>query len=157
MWQVWHFVAFQHVSYLCNPLHRFRKMTSIFRGKRSTLETSIVTLRGRRRTSEVSCYVLLRIALSGPRQIVTMCKFLGRRCILWDVIKIEGNLARNIGFEIVEFGVLGEDLVGKRQFCSYKVRSFQEVVMKCSIWGSDVSRFDFLVLLRRRLANGGSC
>jgi len=113
-------------------LHRCQNMSCLFCGRRSALVTSIVTLCGRRRTSDVSCYVLLRIALSGPRQIVTMCKFLGRRCILWDVIKIDGNFARNIGFEIVEFGVHVEDLVGKRQFCSYKVRSFQEVVMKCS-------------------------
>ena len=39
-------------------LRRFQKMSCSFRGKRSTLETSIVILRGRRSTSDVSHCVL---------------------------------------------------------------------------------------------------
>jgi len=46
----------------------------------------------------------LRIALSGLRP-VTMRKFRGRRGILWDVLKIDGTLARNIDFEVAHFGV----------------------------------------------------
>ena len=38
-------------------LRRFHKMSCTFRGRRSTLETSIVILRGRRSTSDVSCCV----------------------------------------------------------------------------------------------------
>ena len=51
---------------------RFQKGTSIFRGRRSTLETSIVILRGRRSTSDASCYAFFvdRIASS----VVAMCK-----------------------------------------------------------------------------------
>ena len=38
--------------------HRFQSMTSMFRGKRSTLETSILILRGRSSASDVSSYVV---------------------------------------------------------------------------------------------------
>ena len=40
-------------------LGRFQKMRCIFRGRRSTLETSDVTLRGRRNTLDMSCCVFL--------------------------------------------------------------------------------------------------
>ena len=36
-------------------LRRFQKMRCSFRGRRSTLETSVVISRGRRNTSDVSC------------------------------------------------------------------------------------------------------
>ena len=50
--------------------------------------------------------VFLRIALSGLRQVVTRCKFRGRRgIILWDVMKIDGCIARNIDFEVANFEV----------------------------------------------------
>ena len=56
-------------------LRRFHKLSCIFRGRRITLETSIVILRGRRRTSNVSrCVFFLRIPVSGLRQVVTMTK-----------------------------------------------------------------------------------
>ena len=50
--------------------HRFQKMTSIFRGRRNSLKTSIVILRGRRSASDVSCCLLcanpiVRAASSG--------------------------------------------------------------------------------------------
>ena len=47
----------------------------------------------------------LRIALSGLRQVVTQCKFRGRRGALWHVLKTEGSLARNIDFEVANFEV----------------------------------------------------
>eukprot|EP00435_Cladocopium_sp_Y103_P009733 s704_g2.t1 len=53
---------------------RFQKLSCIFRGRRSTLEVSIVIFRGRRSTLDVSCCVFLRIALSGLRQVVKTCK-----------------------------------------------------------------------------------
>ena len=53
-----------------------------FRGRRNTLETSDVILRGRRNTLDVSCRVSLRMALSALREVVTRCKFRGRRGIL---------------------------------------------------------------------------
>ena len=75
-------------------LRRFQKMRCSFRGRRSTLDVSIVILRGRRSTLDVSCCVLLRIALAGLRQVATRCRFCGRRGILWDMPKIAGSLAR---------------------------------------------------------------
>ena len=84
-------------------LRRFQKMCCSFRGRRSTLDMSIVILRGRRSTLDVSCCVFFRIALSGLRQVATRCKFHGRRGILWDVMKIDGSLARNIDFEVANF------------------------------------------------------
>ena len=56
-------------------LRRFRKMSCSFRGRCSTLDVSIVILRGRRSTLEVSCCVFLRIALAGLRQAATRCRF----------------------------------------------------------------------------------
>ena len=53
---------------------RFKKMSCIFRGRRSNI------LRGRRGTCGVARF--LRIALSGLRQAVATCKFRGRRGIL---------------------------------------------------------------------------
>jgi hypothetical protein len=55
-------------------LRRFQKMRCIFPGRGNTLEI-IVLLRGRRSTLDVSCG-------SGLREVVTRCKFHGRRGIL---------------------------------------------------------------------------
>ena len=60
-------------------LQGYQKMACIFPGQRSTLNVSIFILRGRRSTSDVSCRVFLRTALSGLRQVVTTCKLHGRR------------------------------------------------------------------------------
>ena len=87
-------------------LRRFQKMCCSFRGRRSTLDVSIVIFRGRRSTLDVSCCVFLQIALAGLRQVATKCKFRGRRGILCDVLKIDGSLARNIDFEVANFRVL---------------------------------------------------
>ena len=40
-------------------LSRFQKMSCMFRGRRSTLETPIIILRGRRSTLDVSCCVFV--------------------------------------------------------------------------------------------------
>ena len=53
-------------------LRRFPKMHGSFRGRRSTLDGSIVILRGRRSTLDVSCWVFLanrigRAASSGDK------------------------------------------------------------------------------------------
>ena len=53
-------------------LRSFQKMASIFRSRHSTLEISIVILRG-----SVACF--LRSALSGLGEVVTTCKFRDRR------------------------------------------------------------------------------
>ena len=48
-------------------LRRFHKMCCRFRGRRSTLDVSIVIFRGRRSTLDVSRCVFLQIALAGLR------------------------------------------------------------------------------------------
>ena len=63
-------------------LRRFPKMRGSFRGRRSTLDVSIVILRGRRSTLDVSCRVFFCKSLAGLRQVATRCKFRGRRGIL---------------------------------------------------------------------------
>ena len=65
------------------PLQGFQKMSCIVRGRRSTLDVSIVILRGRRSTLDASCCVFfLRTALAGQRQVESRCRFRGRRGIL---------------------------------------------------------------------------
>ena len=86
-------------------LPHFQKMCCIFRGRRSTLDVPIVMFRDRRSTLDVSCWVFFEIALAGLRQVATRCKFRGRRCILCDVLKIDGSLARNIDFEVANLEV----------------------------------------------------
>ena len=64
-------------------LRRFQKMCCSFRGRRSTLDASIVILRGRRSTLDVSCSrVFCKSHWHGLRQVATRCKFRGRRGIL---------------------------------------------------------------------------
>ena len=85
-------------------LRRFQKITCMFRGKRSTLETSVVISRGRRSTLDVSQCVFFanRIVRAGdnvqivwqPRGIVRVpfCvarmwqgQYLAQICGVWDV------------------------------------------------------------------------
>ena len=66
-------------------LRRFGKMS--FRGRRSTLDASIVILRGRRSTLDVSCCVLFANRIVRAASSAARCKFRGRRGILWDVTK----------------------------------------------------------------------
>ena len=84
-------------------LRRFRKMSCSFHGRRSTLDVSIVILRQAQHFTRVVLRVFLRIALSGLRQVATRCKFRGRRGILWDVMTIDGSLARNTDFGLQIF------------------------------------------------------
>ena len=76
-------------------LRRFQKMRCTFRGRRNTLDVSIVILRSRRSTLDVSCCVFfLQIHWQG--------------CVKWrqgaNSVKIDGTLARNIDFEVIKFG-----------------------------------------------------
>ena len=87
-------------------LRRFQKMCCSFRGRRSTLDVSIVIFRGRRSTLDVSFCVFLLFALAGLRQVVARCKFRGRRGIFSHVLKIDGSLARNIDLDVTNFQVL---------------------------------------------------
>ena len=64
-------------------LRRFHTMRSSFRGRRSSLATSIVISRGRRSTLDVSCCAFFFAnRMSGLHQVVTRCKFRGRCGVL---------------------------------------------------------------------------
>ena len=92
----WHWDVFHNVSkdVACALLlSRFQKMSCIFRGRCNTLD--------------VSCGSFFANGLAGLHQVVTWCKFRGRRGIWWDVLKIDGSLARNIGFEVANFAPRG--------------------------------------------------
>ena len=79
-WQAWHFVTFR-CSGTCRKsfcvagailLWRCQKLCCSFRGRRSTLDVSIVIFRGRRSTLDVSCCVFFanrigRAASSGDK------------------------------------------------------------------------------------------
>ena len=66
-WQAWHFVTFRRVLSRVESrcvagailLRRFQKMRCSFQGRRSTLNVSIVILRGSRETLDVSCCMFL--------------------------------------------------------------------------------------------------
>ena len=83
-------------------LRRFAKMRGRFRGRRSTLDVSIVIFRGRRSTLDVSCCVFFanrigRAASSGEKLQIPWQSW------HFDVLKIDGSLARNIDFEVAKF------------------------------------------------------
>ena len=155
----WHSNMFHNVSevVLCdrgNTFALFSKTRCIFRGRRSTLETSIVILRGRHSTLDESCCVffvnrIVKTASSGGNVQIH-----GRRCILWDVMKINGCLARNIHFEVVDFGV---HMSTRRRTSILWLQSSRRSRAKWSFWGSNMSSLDSLVFLWRRRAYGGSC
>ena len=86
-------------------LRCFQKMRGSFRGRRSTLDVTIVVLRGRRSTLDVSCSVFFanrigRAASSGEKVQIPW-----QAWHLWDVLKIDGSLARNIDFEVAHLEV----------------------------------------------------
>jgi len=91
-------------------------MRCIFRGKHSTLDTSIVILRGRRSTLDVSCCLffanrIVRAASSGDKVQVPWQAWHFVRCAeTWE-----------------EFSGSKEKLVGKRRVRSYKVGKLEEV------------------------------
>ena len=87
-------------------LQRFQTMRCSFHGRRSTLDVSIVILRGRRSTRRVVLRVFCKSHCQGCVKVATRCTFRGKRGILWDVMKTDGSLARNIDFEVANFQVL---------------------------------------------------
>ena len=134
VWQAWHFVTFRRIL-------------------RSTSDVSIVILRGKRSTWDVSCcFFFWRIAFSGLCQAATRCTFHGRRGILWDVIKSDGRLARNIDFWGSKFQVLRKTR-RKTSILTWKLESRT----KCWFFCSHESRLESLVFLWPRPVYGGSC
>ena len=75
---------------------RFHKMSCNFRGRRSTLDVSIsFCVAGA--VSRISCESHWQGGVKWRQ---------GANGILWDVMKIDGSLARNIAFEVANFQVL---------------------------------------------------
>ena len=104
-------------------LRRFQKMRCSFRGRRSTLDVSIVIFRGRRNTLDVSCWVFFanRIGSGHKLQIPWQA---------WHFLTCAENWRkprtkhRFWGCKIWRFL---RKLVGKRRFWSYKVWKLEEV------------------------------
>ena len=95
-----------------------QKMCCIFRGRRSTLDTSDVILRGRRSILDVSCCVFF------ANRIVSAARSGDKVQIPWQAwhFVIDGSLARNIDFDVANFALHEKKkLVGKRRFFRYKV------------------------------------
>ena len=108
-------------------LRRFPKMRCSFRGRRSTLDVSIVILRGRRSTLDVSCCVFFanRIGTAASNGDKVQIPWQA-----WHFVRCDENWwkprtkHRFWGCKIWRF--LGK-LVGKRRFWSYKVWKLEEV------------------------------
>ena len=101
-------------------MRRFQKMCCSFRGRRSTLDVSIVIFRGRRSTLDVSCCVFFvnrsgRAASSGDKVQIPW-----QAWHLCDALKIDGSLARNIDFEVANFWVLRKT---RRKTSIFKLQS----------------------------------
>ena len=101
-------------------------MCCSFRGRRSTLDVSIVIWRGRRSTLDVSCCVffahrIVRAASGGDKVQIPWY----RRGILWDVMKIDGSLARNIDSEVANLEAPKKTPIGKRWFWFEAIHSIK--------------------------------
>ena len=135
-WQVWHFVTFRRVlqrvaSRFCVAgailLRRFQKMCCSFRGRRSTLDASIVIFRGRRSTLDASCGVFFvnrigRAASSGDKVQIPWQA--------WHFLTCAENWRKphtKHRFWGCKFSGSKEKLVGKRRFWSCKVWKVEEV------------------------------
>ena len=125
---------------------RFQKMRCSFRGRRNTLDVSIVILRGRRSTLDVPCCLLLRIELSRLRQVATRCKS-----------SDDGGLARNIDFEIAKFQVLKKTRRKTSILRLQSVKIGESLASNARFCCAHVSRLEFLVFLWPRRAYRGSC
>ena len=104
----WHSDVFCNVFCVAGAIlvWRFQKMCCSFRGRRSTLDVSIVIFRGRRSTLDVS-------------RCVFFVNRIGKGCVKWRqganfvagvafcamCWKLDGSLARNIDFEVANFQV----------------------------------------------------
>ena len=138
-------------------LRRFQAMHCSFHGRRSTLDVSIVILRGRCGTLDVSCCVFFanrigRAASSGDKVQIPWQAWHFVRCAknwrmprtkhrFWDS-KISGsweNSWENVDFEAT------------------KCQTWRKFRTKCSFWCSHFSRLGSLVFLWPRRVYRGSC
>ena len=138
-------------------LWRCQKMCCSFRGRCSTLDVSIVIFCGRRNTFR---RVLLRVfgkSWAGLRQVVTRCKFRGRRGIFWHVLNIDGCFARNIDFEVANFQVLRKNR-RKTSILKLQIAKLEGCLVRNARFGAqDVSHLESLVFQWLRRVYGGSC
>ena len=140
---------------LCNRRvlsHRFQKMACLFHGRRSTLETSIVILCGRRSTSDVSCCVFLanrigRAASSGDN---VQIPWQG-----WHFVTRAENWRAKHRFWGRTFSRSWENSSENADFEATKSESWRKSRKKCSFWGSNMSRLDSLVFSCRRRVDMG--
>ena len=76
--------------------------------------------------------------------------------ILWDVLKIDGSLARNIDFGVANFQFLRKTR-RKTSILKLQCQNWRTSRTECSFWCSHVSRLESLVFLWPRGVCGGSC
>ena len=105
-------------------LRRFRKTRCSF-SRRSTSDVSIVILRGRRSTWDLSCRVFSQIALSG---LVQGCVTTGDKVQIpwqaWHFVRCDENWRK----PRTKHRFWGKTRIGKHRFWSYKVWKLDEVL-----------------------------
>ena len=126
-------------------LQGFQKMSCIVRGRRSTLDVSIVILRGRHSTLDVSCCVffadlMFRAASSGDNvQIPWQAWYFVRCDENWRTPRTKHRFSGSNFYQILRFM---RKLEGKHRFCSYK---FAEVLHYLRLQHVSSRFSDFLV------------
>ena len=135
-------------------LRRFQKTRCSFRGRRSTLDVSIVIFRGRRSTLDMSC-----------------CVFFANRCVKW---RQAANSVAGVAFcemcwkltegshetSILMLQNLEVPTKTRREnvdFEATKCENWRKSRTKCSFWCSHLSRLGSLVFWWPRRVYGGSC
>ena len=125
----------------------FYKINCSFRGKRNTLDIVIVILYGGYRILEILCCRFFSDCIGRRCHVPTRCRFRDRCGIFWDIFKIEGNLVRNIDFEVAKFQV-PEKIRRKISVLKlWSVKNWRKYRVKCSFWCSCAFRLEFLVFL----------
>ena len=129
-------------------LRRFQKMCCSFRGRRSTLDASIVIFRGRRTTLDVSCCVFFvnrigRAASSGEEVQIPWQAWHFVRC------------AKNWRKPRTKHRFWGCKFSGSKE--AAKCENWRKSRTKCSFWCSHLSLLACLVFPWPRRVYGGSC
>ena len=160
----WHSDVFRNVSkVVCVAgailLRCFQKMGCSFRGRRSTLDVPIVILRGRRSTLDVSCCVFFANRIGSAASSGDKARIPWQACSLWDALKIDGSLTRNIDFEVANLEVPKKTRRKTSILWLQSVKidqNWRKSRTKCSFCCSHVSRLESLVFLWHRCVYGGS-
>ena len=137
-------------------LRRFHKMCCSFRGRRSTLDVSIVIFRGRRSTLDVSCWGFSvnrigRAASSGDKVQISWQA--------WHFVTCTENWRKprtKHRFWGCKFSGSKENSSENVDFEAAKCQNWRKSRTKCSFLCTHVSRLESLVFLWRRRVYGGS-